>query len=98
MDPEGHHGLDVGPYHPRDHDFYIDTIAAPVLVRNCGIPATGSRMSVDDALDTAQDYLGEGYSEQFLAVAVTSRVMEPVLCAWATLTLPAPMVAAYTAL
>jgi hypothetical protein len=47
-----------------DHDFYIDTTAAEVLVHNCGgLPPDGTRMSTDGALDAAHDYLGEGYNE-----------------------------------
>ena len=48
----------------NDHDFYIDTTAADVLVHNCGdLPLDGTQMSTDETLDAAQDYLGEGYSE-----------------------------------
>lgn len=35
---------------PGDHDFYIDTVAAPVLVHNCGSGGTGDeQLSLFDA-------------------------------------------------
>ncbi len=53
----------------NDHDFYVSVgsgdVAASILVHNVGgiCPTNGSRMSVNDALDTAEQYLGEGYRE-----------------------------------
>jgi hypothetical protein len=53
-----------------DHDFYIDTTIATVLVHNCPVSpsgvgnlADGVRMSTNDALDTAEEFLGEGYQD-----------------------------------
>jgi hypothetical protein len=53
----------------NDHDFYVSPasgdVAASILVHNVGgvCPTNGSRISVNDALDTAEQYLGEGYQE-----------------------------------
>ena len=48
-----------------DHDFYIQaSTSATVMVHNCNVPpANGSSMSVDDALDAGEDWLGDGYTE-----------------------------------
>ena len=48
---------------PGNHDFYIATTAADILVHNCTIPADRTRMATSDALDTAESYLGQGYRE-----------------------------------
>ncbi|SRR6266487_3390927 len=50
--PEDHHRSDVGSHLPPDHDFYIDTIAAPVLVHNCPVsPSAGEgSATVSDVL------------------------------------------------
>jgi hypothetical protein len=53
-----------------DHDFYVQTAVAAVLVHNCptvpgGVDNLGNgvKMSTSDALDTAEEFLGEGYQD-----------------------------------
>jgi Pretoxin HINT domain len=53
-----------------DHDFYVDVATTAVLVHNCPVSpggvgnlADGVRMSTNDALDTADEFLGEGYQD-----------------------------------
>ena len=46
------------------HTYFVGAGEDDVLVHNtCGIPANGSRMSVDDALTRGEDWLGKGYTE-----------------------------------